>query len=67
MSGKLVSRLLVLSGVFVALSGCYESPGVTVYEPGVYKGARDPLVAKLRSPELQQQLKERFAQVQPDR
>ncbi len=66
MSGKLLTWL-VLSGVFVALSGCYESPSVTVYKPGVYKGARDPLVEKQRSPEQQQRLRERFAQVQPDR
>mgnify|MGYP003340003930 CR=1 FL=1 len=66
MSSKLL-KLLVIGGALFTLSACYESPNVTVYKPGVYKGARDPLVAKLRSPELQQQLKERFAAVQPDR
>jgi hypothetical protein len=39
-----------------ALAGCSD---VTVYEPGVYKGASDPLVEDLRSEELQQQLRER--------
>lgn len=66
MSSKLLTALVV-GGTLLTLSACYESPSVTVHKPGVYKGTRDPLIAKLRSPELQQQLKERFAAVQPDR
>ncbi|MFQ5938230.1 MAG: hypothetical protein ACE5LB_17650 [Acidiferrobacterales bacterium] len=66
MSSKLLG-LLVLSGMLMTLSACYESPDVTVYKPGVYKGTRDPLLEKLQSPEMKQQLRERFAQVQPDR
>ena len=66
MSRKLLG-LLMLSATFLTLSACYESADVTVHKPGVYKGTRDPLVAKLRSPEMQQQLRERFAKGQPDR
>jgi hypothetical protein len=66
MSSKLLT-LVVAGGALLTLSACYESPSVTVHKPGVYKGTRDPLITKLRSPELQQQLKERFAAVQPDR
>ncbi len=66
MSSKFITLLGVV-GAFIVLSGCYESPDVTVHEPGVYKGTRDPLMAKQRSPEQQQILRERFSLVQPDR
>jgi hypothetical protein len=53
------SFTLALSAVaFLALAGCSD---VTVYEPGVYKGASDPLVEDLRSEELRTQLEERAA------
>jgi hypothetical protein len=42
--------LALLTAAAVALAGCSD---VTVYEPGVYKGASDPLVEDLRSDELQ--------------
>lgn len=51
----------------VGLSACYEDPGATLFEPGVYKGARDPLLEKQRSPEQQQRLEQRFRLVQTDR
>jgi hypothetical protein len=63
MSRKLLG-LLVFSGTLLALSACYESADVTVHKPGVYKGARDPLIVKLRAPEMQQKLRERFALIQ---
>ena len=59
--------LLVLALVIAAVGACYESPGVALHEPGVYKGAADPLLAKERSPEQQKILRERLAQVQIDR
>ena len=31
----------------LGLAGCYESTGVTMHEPGEYKGAQDPLHDKL--------------------
>ena len=50
---------LALSALaFLALAGCSD---VTVYEPGVYKGASDPLVEDLRSEELRTMLDERAA------
>jgi len=49
------------------LWGCYESTEVAFHEPGVYEGKQDPLLRKLRQPEFQQQLVERFKIVQTDR
>jgi hypothetical protein len=48
--------LALLTAAAVALAGCSD---VTVYEPGVYKGASDPLVEDLRSDELRADLAER--------
>ncbi|MCY4051339.1 MAG: hypothetical protein OXF60_07600 [Gammaproteobacteria bacterium] len=42
-----IQKLAVWTGVLfltVSLTGCYESPTVTLFEPGVYKGAADPLL-----------------------
>jgi hypothetical protein len=55
--------LALLAATFLAIAGCSD---VTVYEPGVYKGASDPLVQDLRSEELQTALEER-AERQRDR
>jgi hypothetical protein len=50
--------------VLVGLAGCsYEPREVTVHEPGVYKGAKDPLLAR----QQQQELIDRFKLVQTDR
>jgi hypothetical protein len=46
----------LLAAGLLALAGCSD---VTVYEPGVYKGASDPLVEDLRSEELRKSLQER--------
>ena len=48
-------------GNCLALSGCYESTSVTLYEPGEYKGKQDPLLEKLEDSELRQDLDQRFA------
>jgi hypothetical protein len=60
-SGYILMALLILAG----LAGCSMEPrSVTMHEPGVYKGAKDPLLA------LQQQdqvLVDRFRLVQTDR
>ncbi|MGI9305521.1 MAG: hypothetical protein ACR2RB_22875 [Gammaproteobacteria bacterium] len=48
----------------LALTACYESTDVVVHEPGVYKGAEDPLLSK--APETEK-LIERFRLVQVDR
>lgn len=55
--------LALLAAASVALAGCSD---VTFYEPGVYKGASDPLVEDMRSEELQTTLEER-AERQRDR
>lgn len=58
-----VPILALLAAASVALAGCSD---VTFYEPGVYKGASDPLVEDMRSEELQTTLEER-AERQRDR
>jgi hypothetical protein len=58
-----ISGLALLLAASLALAGCGD---VTVYEPGVYKGASDPLVEDLRSEELRAALEER-AEKQRDR
>ena len=49
------------------LGACYESPDVELHKPGVYKGARDPLVEKQRGAGQQERLQMRFNQIQTDR
>ena len=61
------ARAIITLAAAVMLTACYESADVTVHEPGVYKGAKDPLLSKQRMPDQQQALRERFALVQPDR
>ena len=54
-------------GVFaLALAGCYEPADVTVHEPGVYKGAKDPLL-NTDANKRNEELVARFNQVQRDR
>jgi len=60
-------RMLLGAAVVVLLAGCYESPDVTVFEPGVYKGAKDPLLAQQGVPDRQKALMKRFSQGQTDR
>ena len=56
----IVTAVAVLAG----LVGCSsESRKVNVHEPGVYKGAKDPLLALQK----QQELINRFRLVQTDR
>ncbi len=56
-------RTFLAAGAFalaVGLTGCYESTDVTRFEPGQYKGADDPLLAKLEDPEFRAELDRRF-------
>ena len=55
------------AGTLFALAGCGDSMSFKVYEPGVYKGAADPLIAELAKPESKQRLQERFTEGQADR
>ena len=53
---------IILCAVF--LSGCSSEPrSVTMHKPGVYKGAKDPLLAQQK----QQELIDRLKLVQTDR
>ncbi len=60
----LVSTMAGLTLLF--LGGCYESPNVTTYEPGVYKGPKDPLMMG-KADQRAETLKKRFELVQMDR
>jgi hypothetical protein len=61
---KRVSYMLMVCILLTGLAGCsYESRKTTMHEPGVYKGARDPLLALQK----QQELIDRFKLVQTDR
>ena len=55
-------------GALPILSGC-DSEQVTVemHEPGVYKGAQDPLMDLAGTPEQSARLEERLRAVQTDR
>lgn len=64
---KPMALLCVFGFAAVALSGCYESPNATMYEPGEYKGAKDPLLEKQADEAHQEALRERFSLVQEDR
>jgi len=57
---------LLISTVLVVFA-CYESPEVVLHKPGIYKGARDPLLAKQRSAKQQETLRERVMLIQADR
>ena len=61
--GRLRAALLAgaLPLLFVA---CGDARGVRSYEPGVYKGADDPLLELEATPEHQQKLRERFTKGQ---
>lgn len=59
-------RLWLLLVSAVALGGCYENNDVTLYEPGVYKGKSDPLLATDASARADQ-LQTRFQTIQTDR
>jgi hypothetical protein len=63
---KVLWGIGVMSGV-LALAGCYESSEVVVYEPHVYKGAKDPLLERQLQADTREQLIERFNLVQTDR
>ncbi len=61
---KRIGYLVMGFFVLAVLSGCcYESRGVTMHEPGKYKGTKDPLLAFKN----QQQLIDRLKLVQTDR
>ena len=56
-----------LAVAVVALAACHEPVSVTVYEPGEYKGASDPLLKKHATAEQKAALQKRFETGQSDR
>lgn len=60
-----VAILMILS--LLMPGACYESPKIAVHEPGKYKGSTDPLLAKERTPQQQETLRQRFDLGQTDR
>ena len=58
--------LLFAAGLLFGLSGCYQDADVVLHEPGVYKGAVDPLMGK-PARDRESSLSERFSQIQIDR
>jgi hypothetical protein len=68
MKGVTAAMVAFLVLALGSTAGCYRSPtDVTVYDPGVYKGAPDPLVAASKNPEHEQALRERFTMAATDR
>lgn len=57
---------IVVGLILVALTGCSDSSSVTVHKPGVYKGAKDPLLSD-NSEERASELSARFNLGQIDR
>lgn len=62
-------RAALLAGLLpVLLSACGgDARSVRSYEPGVYKGASDPLLELQATPEHRQALQERFKKGQVER
>ncbi|MGZ3648686.1 MAG: hypothetical protein ACXU9G_06605 [Syntrophales bacterium] len=61
---KRIFIMLTAFAVMMGLVACSsESRSVTVHKPGVYKGAKDPLLAQQK----QQELIDRLKLVQTDR
>ena len=58
-----IGRAGAIAALVALVTGC----GVTVYEPGVYKGPKDPLIAAHGTAEHKALLQERFTKGQTDR
>lgn len=56
----------LIATMAIGLAGCYETPTATVYEPGEYKGTKDPLTMD-GAEQRAEVLADRFSQVQTDR
>lgn len=64
--GRLTVALLVAASAAI-LAGCYEDTDITLHDPGVYRGAKDPLLALQANPEQQARLVQRLREGQGDR
>ena len=63
---KLLTVLFLIGSVFT-LNACYQKVGVSLHTPGKYKGTNDELLAKLKTPDWNNKLQERFKLSQTDR
>lgn len=61
------TMLAACTAALALLAGCHEPVSVTVYEPGEYKGASDPLLKMHATAEHKETLQKRFAMGQSDR
>jgi len=66
MNSRLALSVLALAAAS-ALSGCYESTDVELYEPHVYKGRRDSDRIMRIPPVLEDDLSQRLQRGQTDR
>ena len=62
---KQLSIFMILASSLL-LTACYDDVGVTLYEPGEYKGATDPLVSVSKTNAHKERLRKRFDLVQTD-
>ena len=67
MNTRVVLKVGTLALLAVLATGCSRATDVTVYEPGVYKGPKDPLVKMHATAEHKAQLQERISKGQADR
>lgn len=56
-----------LCSCLLFLGGCYQDVSFSLHKPGEYKGRTDPLLAKLKNPDSQSKLQQRFKLSQTDR
>ena len=61
------SRIVWRAGVLAVLVALATGCGVTVYEPGEYKGSKDPLLDRQGTDEQTTLLQERFTKGQAER
>lgn len=61
------ATLAACMAALALLAGCHEPVSVTVYEPGEYKGASDPLLKAHAKAESKEALQKRFSMGQADR
>ncbi len=64
---RMAPTLTALAVLVAVTAGCSRATDVTVYEPGVYKGAKDPLVSSHAAADHKERLRERFSTGQVDR
>lgn len=66
-AGRLLALAVGLGVLLLGSTGCTEKTKVTLHEPGVYKGATDPLLTMQKDPEHIETLQQRFVRGQTDR